>query len=220
VTPETLPAALELFERTAERAERTMAPPLSLGEEIDVGRARLWARHVVEDDARLLPEHVPHGHEIDFGRELEFDFAGMPFAGRIDRIDAGPEGLVVTDYKSARDVGKLVRPGEGFGIQHVVYAAAAEHLLGRPVHAAVYRSLRTRQMRGYWRTGLVGGLPKGACEKDAVDEERHAEIVAFAEERVAAAVEGMRAGQIPRAPRIQAECRFCALGAMCEGART
>jgi len=219
VTRNTLPAALRLFDRTAEAVEEEMAPPLSIGEEIDVSRARLWARQVVEDDACLLPGFVPHGHEVSFGHESPFEFAGVPIAGRMDRIDVGPKGLIVTDYKSTRDVAKFVRAGTGFGIQHVVYAAAAESLLGVPAQGAVYRSLRTRRMRGFWRTALLDGVPEAACEKDAVDEARYAEIVAMAEESVAGAVEGMRAGRIPRTARSQAKCRYCSLGPICEGAR-
>ena len=40
VTPETLPAALELFERSADSSERAMATPQGISEEIDTARAR------------------------------------------------------------------------------------------------------------------------------------------------------------------------------------
>ena len=220
VTPATLPAALGLFERSAEQSEGKMAPALGLGEEIDVGRARLWARHVVEDDATLLCDHVPSGHEVVFGKDVRFEFAGVPMAGRIDRIDVGPAGLVVSDYKSARDVAKLVRPGSGFSIQHLVYAAAAENLLGQPVQASVYRSLRTRRLRGFWRRELLESPPPEACAKDVIDEDAFSALIASAEAQVALAVEGIKAGRIPRQRRSAASCTYCALNKICEGGRS
>jgi hypothetical protein len=197
-----------------------MALPLSLGEEIDVGRARLWARHVVEDDAHLLRGYAPHGHEISFGGEGEFEFAGIPMVGRIDRIDVGPGGVVVSDYKSALDVGKLTRPGASFSIQHVIYAAAAEQLLGRPVQGSVYRSLRSRQLRGFWRRDLLKSVPAEACGKDVIGEDGFSELSEMAAERVLAAAEGIRAGRIPRSGHSAASCRYCDLAPLCEGARS
>jgi ATP-dependent helicase/DNAse subunit B len=220
VTPESLPEALRLFERSAEQSERRMALPLSLGEEIDVGRARLWARHVVEDDAHLLRGYAPHGHEISFGGEGEFEFAGIPMVGRIDRIDVGPGGVVVSDYKSAPDVGKLTRPGASFSMQHVIYAAAAEQLLGLPVQGSVYRSLRSRQLRGFWRRDLLKSVPAEACGKDVIGEDGFSELSEMAAERVLAAAEGIRAGRIPRSGHSAASCRYCDLAPLCEGARS
>ena len=155
VTPETKDECIELFERTASESERGMGHAQGLAEEIDVGRARLWARQVVEDDAFLMPGYAPLGHEVTFGRDSVFEFAGVSIAGRIDRIDAGPEGIVITDYKSARDVGRLARPGDGGSIQHVLYGLAAQRNLGRTVVGSVYRSLRSRQLRGFWREDVL-----------------------------------------------------------------
>jgi hypothetical protein len=218
VTQETLPAALELFERSAEASEREMAPAEGLGEEIDAGRAHMWARHVVEDDAGLLPDYVPHAHELAFGDDSALEFGGVLVAGRIDRVDVGPAGAVVTDYKSARDVGKLARPGRASGIQHILYALAAEKLLGMPVVGSVYRSLRSRQLRGFWREDLLISLPSEACEKDALDAAGFSAMVEILEGRVGAAVEGMAAGEIPRLPQSADSCRYCALRQICEGA--
>jgi hypothetical protein len=178
----------------------------------------MWARHVVEDDADLLPGYVPHAHELVFGDDSAIEFAGVLIAGRIDRVDVGSAGAVVTDYKSARDVGKLARPGRGSGIQHVLYAVAAERLLGVPIVGSVYRSLRSRQLRGYWREDLLMSLPSEACEKDVLDAADFSAMVEVLEGRVRAAVEGMAAGEIPRLPQSADSCRYCALRQICEGA--
>jgi hypothetical protein len=180
----------------------------------------MWARHIVEDDADLLPDYVSHAHELVFGDDCALDFGGVLVAGRIDRVDVGPAGAVVTDYKSARDVGKLVRPGRGSGIQHILYAVAAEKLLGTPVVASVYRSLRSRQLRGFWREDLLTSLPPEACEKDILDAAGFSAMVEDLEGRVVAAVRGMAAGEIPRLPQSADACRYCALKQICEGALT
>ncbi len=218
VTAQTLPEDIELFERTAAGCEDAMGAAQGLAEEIDAGRAHLWARHVVEDDAYLLPGYAPSGHEVEFGRDRTFEFAGVSIAGRIDRIDVGPAGAVVTDYKSTRDVGSLVGAGRGSSIQHVLYALAAERSLGLPVVGSVYRSLRGRQLRGYWRSDLLSTLPTEACEKDAMDEDGFSAMVETLEQRVAGAIEGIRAGEIPRTPSSADACRYCGIRQVCGGA--
>jgi hypothetical protein len=220
VTPESLADCLELFEKTASVTQENVGLAHGLAEEIDMGRAHLWARHAVEDDAYLLPGYVPLAHEMDFGRDSVFEIAGIPIAGRIDRIDVGPRGAIVTDYKSARDVGRLARPGAGFGTQHVLYALAAERTLGRPVVASVYRSLRSRQLRGFWREDVLTSLPAEACEKDSVDAEGFSAMVETLKGRISGAIEGMSAGEIPRSPQSAASCRYCGIRQICEGALT
>ena len=185
-----------------------------MGEQIDVRRAMLWARRVVEDDAHLWPGYLPIAHEADFGNEVTFAFAGVSFRGRIDRIDSGPEGLIVTDYKSASNVQPLVGPG----IQHVLYALAAEQLCEQPVLGSVYRSLRSRTIRGFYRKELLDKAPVEAHKNDIVDASGYAEILDRTEERVSRAIAGMRSGEIPRKVHAPAKCGYCPLKLICEGA--
>ena len=185
-----------------------------MGEQIDVQRAILWARRVVEDDAGLWPGYLPVAHEEDFGSETTFEFAGVAFRGRIDRIDAGSGGLIVTDYKSTANVQPLVGPG----IQHVLYALAAEQLRSQPVLGSVYRSLRSRTIRGFYRKELLELAPVEAARNDIVDEVGYAEILERTEERVSGAIAGMRSGEIPRKLQARAKCGYCPLKLICEGA--
>jgi ATP-dependent helicase/DNAse subunit B len=126
---------------------------------------------------------------------------------------------VVTDYKSARDVGKLARQGDGLGIQHVIYAVAAQELVGRPVQGSVYRSLRTRRLRGFWREDRFDRLPEEACPQDVVDDAGFSALVDAVSQKVTFAVEGITAGRIPCSPRTAASCTYCSLSAICQGAR-
>ena len=168
-------------------------------------------RAAIADDAHVLPGFVPAEHELSFGAPEQTPLAlgGVRFAGRIDRVDRSREAVFVTDYKSARLVighDKFASEGK---VQAVVYALAAS--------GAVYRSLRSRQMRGFWRPDLLGdGLAFGD-ERDAIDEERFGELVSDAAARVEWAVDGIRAGHVPREPAVKNACMFCVLAVQCGG---
>jgi CRISPR/Cas system-associated exonuclease Cas4 (RecB family) len=217
VTPERLDEALELFDEVAVQAGRTGAEGLS--EEMQLARAVAWARNVVGQDAVLLPGFVPEFVEMGFGDESPFMFAGHPFRGRIDRIDTCPSSVFVTDYKSSREVVGLSKLEAEGKVQAVIYACAAERMLGKPVGGSVYRSMRSGHLRGFWRRDLLGTLPARMCEDDALDEDGFAALVVSTEQRVAEAIAGMRAGRIPRTPVIKGACTYCSLSAICEGAR-
>ncbi|MDR3686460.1 MAG: PD-(D/E)XK nuclease family protein [Coriobacteriia bacterium] len=218
VAPEWLGEALNLFDEVAAQAGRATTAQ-SLSEEMRLARAVAWARNVVGQDAALLPGFVPELFEFGFGDEPPFTFAGFPFRGRIDRIDAGSEGVFVTDYKSSREVTGLQKLGADGKVQAVIYACAAQHALGRPVCGSVYRSMSSGHLRGFWRHDLLGVLPVGMCEDDALDEGGFDAVVDSTEERVAEAIRGMRAGRIPRTPAVKGACTHCSLSVICEGAR-
>jgi len=127
--------------------------------------------------------------------------------------------LFVTDYKSSREVPGLAKFERQGRVQAILYAAAAESLLGLPVSGSAYRSMTSRQVRGVWRRDLLGETPPGACPDDGTDERGFADLVARTEEMVAGAVDGMRAGHIPRTPMTPGACIHCAISGVCEGAR-
>ena len=62
--------------------------------------------------------------------EVSVEIGGVPFVGYIDRVEAGPDGLVVSDYKSGR------APGRKFSQarleQVLLYAAALAEIHGAP----------------------------------------------------------------------------------------
>jgi ATP-dependent helicase/nuclease subunit B len=219
VTPEWLEGALELFDdiATADRLEAMAAE--GLAEELAVVRAVGWARTVVGQDAYWLPGFACRHVELGFGGEAPFFFGGHALAGRIDRVDVGPESAFVTDYKSSRDVAGVAAFESEAKVQAVVYASAVQHVLGVPVSGSVYRSMRSGKVRGFWRPDLLGGTPPGMCEDDALDAEGFAALVARTEERVGEAIAGMRGGRVSRTPAVNGACACCAISAMCEGAR-
>jgi hypothetical protein len=220
VTPESLAEASRVFERVAAGAGEDLRA-LGLEDEIAIARGVRWARGIVEDDAMALPGFVPAGHEVGFGGETgEFDFGGVKFRGRIDRVDLSDEAIFITDYKSARSLPGVARFAEEGRVQIVVYAEAAraQHD-GRPVAGSVYRSLRTHEMRGFWRADLLHGFLEHGNEDDSIGSAGYEALVADAEDRVAAAVTGIRAGDVPRRPAKPGACAFCPLAPQCEGSR-
>lgn len=220
VLPEDLPEALRLADEVLDSVLQQAPETRGLAEELAAGRVRRWVSGVVEDDAHLLPGYTPIHHELGFGREegRPFKLAGVDLRGRIDRIDAGHGGLVVTDYKSAASVsGHASFAGSGV-IQLPVYLSAAAALLGGEPDGAIYRSLRSRTARGFWRADRLSLVECGSS-RDAVDAETLAAILSTAADRVLAAAEGIRSGAIaPIAGGCDA-CATCPAFATCEEAR-
>jgi hypothetical protein len=211
--------ALALFDEVAKELTADVAGSGSVSDALAVARATTWGRSVIDQDAGFLPDFVPAQVEMRFGTDEPFEFAGVPFRGQIDRIDAGPTSAFVTDYKSSPEVPGIARFEREGKVQAVVYALATEAMLGNPVSGSAYRSMTSGRLRGLWRQELLGEMPQGMCEDDGVSEAGFSELVSATEERVASAVEGMRAGRIEAVPLVKGACSRCSIGAVCKGAQ-
>ena len=197
----TLAAGLELFDRVSQEVSADMASPSSISEELMAARGLELARQVVADDTLMFPQADSVEPEVSFD---ELEFAGGRFKGRADRIDTGPTALFVTDYKTSSTVyGHEKFAAHGL-IQAVLYGVAA----------SVYRSIRARRCRGFWRTDLLGATPARCSDADGLDEQGFQALVESTEERVANAVRGMREGSIPRS-QDAAACKFCSIANIC-----
>jgi hypothetical protein len=72
-------------------------------------------------------------------KEVEVSFAGLPFRGRLDRVDDHEDGLVVMDYKTGSkltDGHKTLETGKG--LQLGLYALAAREVFQKEVITAQY----------------------------------------------------------------------------------
>jgi RecB family exonuclease len=216
VTPERLDDALQLLERVTPEIEAN-ARAENLMQRLDVARAVRWAQAVVADDAALLPGFAPVTHEESFGADgqAQVSLGGVRFRGRIDRIDRSDDAVFVTDYKSSSVAGQAKFAREN-RIQSVVYALAAREIHGLPVAGSVYRSLRRRQLRGFWRSDLLRGSLAHGDPADEVDSARMQELLDEAEGLVEAAACGIREGRIPREPSGPKVCDTCPLKTQCE----
>jgi ATP-dependent helicase/DNAse subunit B len=166
----------------------------------------------------LRPELLEHRFGGSSGRPpLVFQDAGevVRVKGRIDRVDAGAERLLVIDYKNARAGRDRTAPlsQETLGVtsfQVPAYLlAAARDLPGRERLAATFALLRSSERAKPFEVRAGDAFL-------AVDEARRAEVRAaggraFAD-AVVAAVRRIRAGEFPIASR---DCSGCGFGAVC-----
>lgn len=216
VTEESMGSARALIERlAAEVAEEADIDALGMEEELACAVATRWAQNIVNDDVSFLPEYVPVEHEWRFGTVAgrPVEFAGIPVAGSIDRLDTGPAGILVTDYKSSTDL----KGGEGLLshslLQLPMYASVASDLLGVPVAGGLYRSMKSLKVRGFWLEGELESGRRG-CSADAMSADGIRELIASAGEMARHAVDGIRAGRIERRGSVEG-CRYCVLSGSC-----
>lgn len=219
VTPANVETAVEYAASVASRVA---------GEELEERRLRdeMLRRDVVDlvtrlvrRDARHLPGFEPYALEWSFGLDDDpEEFDGFALRGRIDRIDRGPAGYVVTDYKtgSATRAGRFIEDGV---LQAPLYAEVVRRRLGGPIAGSFYRSLTARKPtdlnRGMYDARLLDPGPE-LCANDAKTEIE--ELVASAIDRAREAARGIRNGSIPRRPLGKTACRYCAAAAWCEAA--
>lgn len=213
VTPETLPAARMLAERISAEVLSEAMPPTSLYEEEMHHRARAGVRRIVERDALSFPGFVPRLHEWSFGAEGAVELGSFRLRGRIDRIDVGEAGLIVSDYK-----GSVVTPRKRFAtdgvVQVPIYALIASKALKLPIAGGLYRSMGTYGDRGFFLKGAVSG--PGLVSTDACDEAEIVDLIKEAEARAAGAVAGIREGLIPAIASDTEACARCSARGVCE----
>jgi hypothetical protein len=217
VTEETRDEAVRLAEATARDVVSAAGSPGTLEELTLLEGIVPEVASLVSRDARFLPDHAPEHVEWAFGRASEapaVELGGVLLVGRADRIDIGPQGLVIVDYKRthASSLAQIRREGL---VQLQLYAAAASRALGLPIAGGVYRSLKDGSDRGFVLEGVAGAFNRN----DVIGQEG---LDGLLDEAVASAVdvaERMRAGHITPTPSAQA-CRYCSAAAFCEAAVT
>jgi RecB family exonuclease len=218
VTPDRLGEALALARVAVGRAIADAPGASTLDEEWLLASVEPAVLGLVERDARFLPEYAPTEFEWSFGLgegDQPIDLGGVSIRGRADRIDVGPQGIIVIDYKrgKARSQAEIEREGL---VQLQLYAVAASLRLGLPVAGGVYRSLSTGTDRGFVSSAVVGGF----YANDVVEPAMIAGLLAQAVETARAAFDGMRAGVIAPAPEAK-RCAYCSALPFCpEGVRS
>lgn len=148
------------------------------------------------------------------------DVGGLRVRGRIDRIDATPDGrqLFVLDYKSGAipSSGTL---GKEDGLQLPLYLMALrKERPGAQVIGGAYLSLPRRERSGVVSTESADVLGAGVKSLRRLDERGMEELFRVTRETAQEAVTGMRAGVI--APRPKGPCPpWCRLGPACRARR-
>jgi DNA helicase-2/ATP-dependent DNA helicase PcrA len=137
---------------------------------------------------------VAPANVIAVERPFRFRLGGDEIVGRMDRLDGAPEGVVITDYKSAdvRDQKRADKKARE-SLQLQVYALA---------HEAETGSLPARVQLHFLDSGVVGGVAPDARRLDA------------ARVKVSAAADGIRAGRFDPAPN-PVRCGYCPYRSIC-----
>lgn len=214
----TVEPGLVLFDSVADEVEheRRDAGRTTLAEELDMAVARQRARSIVENDATFLPGYEPLETEWTFEYQIDSESGPALLKGKVDRIDVGPAGVVVTDYKLSSIHG-VASWSKLRVLQVPLYAAIAADRLGRPVAGGIYRSLAKRSARGVWLKDKVP-IAGGNKTADATDETGLNEAIDFAFDLAARCVDGIRSGRIEPEPAHDQACRYCSAAPFCEKA--
>lgn len=216
VTPQNVEWALRVARECFDAAATSAPRPEGLAERRL--RADVWpaVERVVCGDATFLPGFAPAHSEWAFGLDGDGPevLGAASVKGRADRIDIGPAGIVVIDYKlsTAHPLDKIEKRRL---LQLQLYAAAASRRLGLPVVGGLYRSLKTGESRGF----ILRDHGEGFTSTDRVDPERLRQILDDAVGLATEAAQGMRAGNIEPRPDRDA-CAFCSAAAFCGQAVT
>jgi RecB family exonuclease len=215
VSPELLPQALSVASIAVAEVLADAPVPDGLDQQQLLRTVSPQVLALVERDARFLPDYSPKWVEWSFGLDQgddAVDLGGLLVKGRADRIDVGPQGLVVIDYKRSH-ASTLADIGRNGLVQLQLYAAAASARLSVPIAGGLYRSLAGGEDRGFILEGVTGEFKAN----DVVDRDGIDGVIASALEVAREAVDGMRAGRIAPAP-LRERCRYCAASSFCSEA--
>lgn len=139
--PDVREALLKGLDATFREAERELAlPELPLWEVRREEHLKLL-RRAIASEAFLLEGARPERFEQDF----TFDWHGFRLKGSMDRVDLGPDGYIIVDYKAGKRTYGKIQDAAGkadVDIQLPIYVQAGTSLLG-PVAAAYYFMLST-----------------------------------------------------------------------------
>jgi CRISPR/Cas system-associated exonuclease Cas4 (RecB family) len=154
VNDERLPEALKrgdaMLDRVAAKYQEKLAPaiPRVWKSEIEDLRTDLrgWLQHVARNDDDWLPVKF----ELEFGKDEPLALEGVHLRGKIDLLEkhVSRDAYRVTDHKTGKRPDTIPRwVGGGRSLQPLLYALAAEQLLGSPVEGG--RLLYATQRGGY-----------------------------------------------------------------------
>jgi ATP-dependent helicase/nuclease subunit B len=181
-------------------------------------------RFLAEDDPAFLAKgglgdaraEVAFGRDSTAGPLLVEDPAlggKIQLEGRIDRIDDGPKGAFVTDYKLGKDEldGKTREAmARGEKLQLQVYLLALEKVFGKKALGASLVALRSRR-----RTGIVRSDARELVEPGTLNAVDLGRLLGDAEESIRRIVREIARGRIDAQPRLAKDCRRCEVRDVC-----
>ena len=202
ITPENranvMPIVNHVFEQTTLEYQDLLAPAILRVWEHEVDSVRWdihgWIRHLAESKDGWVPKWF----ELSFGMHLPPIVLpdGTQVRGAIDMVEEKENALRVTDHKTGRAQPPFGFTRNGEVLQPLLYAQAAETLLGKPVAAT--RLFYCTQRAGYKLDEIaVTDLARTYLSKviDVIDE-------------------SLSQGFVPAAPRADA-CTYCDYKIVC-----
>jgi hypothetical protein len=177
--------------------------------EVDLER---YLRHEAESGAGYEPERLEWGFGGDNDDAPALQLEGVAVSGRVDRIDVGPAGAVVRDYKG-RTVSAGARWGEDGRLQAALYALAVRERLGLDVAGALYQPIgrADQRPRGLVRDDVPGRYVNG----DVVDADAFATGLEEARTAAVRAAAELRSGRIRPCPERCGYGGVCAYPGIC-----
>jgi RecB family exonuclease len=207
ITPVTLGEALEEMHRAiaAIGSPRGGAHAKAAARALEVDLER-YLRHEAECGAGYEPVQLEWGFGGDRDEAPALELDGVAVSGRVDRIDVGPAGAVVRDYKG-RTVHAGARWGEDGRLQAALYALAVQERLGLDVAGALYQPIgrADQRPRGLVRDDVPGRYVNG----DVVDGDSFAAGLEEARTAATRAAAELRSGRIRPCPE------RCGYGGVC-----
>ena len=173
--------------------------------EVELSR---WLDHECETG----PGYEPQWLEWKFTEEAPLRLDGILVTGAVDRIDVGPAGAIVRDYKASKGFPQATWAAEGH-LQAALYALAARDLLGLDVAGALYQPLRKDDLRP---RGAVrsGDAAVGVLANDVLDPGAWEALLSELRTEAEDAAARLRAGDIVPCPE-RCTPRGCAYPGIC-----
>jgi ATP-dependent helicase/DNAse subunit B len=201
---------------------------------VDPDRLRAEVRRVEADLIRHL-EHAAHSATVYAARELELTFGtgegSLPPAelgggelklqGRVDRVDVGPEGAIVRDYKGRSAVDSADRWLAKGKLQMGLYVRAVQQLLELEVVGGLYQQIGGDEPRP--RGFLVDDADANLAltRGDRMAPEQAQALLDEIEEAAVEAVREIRAGRLePRPETCGWKGDGCSYPSICRCARS
>jgi hypothetical protein len=214
-------------ELTAEEAGDFDLSPSRPTDRALLRRAEALLAALLRREAKSSPTALPSPETVEasFGYEGGhplLDLGGFSLHGRIDRIDVGPGGAVVRDYKlgGATPYKKF---DEEAKLQLALYMVAVRELWGLEPLGGVYvplssgRETRPRGIVLAEAAGVLEGV--GIYGNDTVEREELEGVLSGAKEKAGTIVARMRGGDITRDP-VGGTCpRYCTYAPICRRER-
>jgi hypothetical protein len=169
---------------------------------------------------------------FDSEKEIGFQFSGIPFKGRIDRIDQHEDGLVVIDYKTSQQIADGLKSlDRGKDLQLGLYAIAVRDLFQQEVISAQYVRLdenKVNRNAGFlfskWNKGkkadqVESPVSTARSDSGSLFQESPEEIWKMLRKKVDALAEDLRAGKFSPNPADPAGCAQCRYRDVCGESR-